>query len=82
MKKKAKLIKIGNSQGVRLPKSMISRYGLGDQVVLEEVGDGILIHATDRGKLSWEDTYKQMAGAEQGDWSDWEELDIDLEKHL
>jgi len=82
MQKNAKLIRIGNSQGVRLPKSMISRYGLGDQVVLEEVGDGILIHATDQGKLSWEDTYKQMAGAEQSEWSDWEGFDVDLERHL
>lgn len=34
MLKKAKLIKIGNSQGIRLPKEMISRYGFGERVIL------------------------------------------------
>ena len=82
MFKKAKLIKIGNSQGVRLPKGMISRYGLGDRIILEEVQGGILIHAAQTGKLSWEDTYKAIASEEPGDWSDWQGLDADLESHL
>jgi antitoxin MazE len=82
MAKEAKLIPIGNSQGIRLPKTMISKYGLGESVVLEEVEAGILIHAPDQGKLSWEDTYKEMALANQDEWSDWQEVDIDLDKHL
>ena len=82
MVKEAKLIKIGNAQGVRLPKGMISRYGLGNRVVLEEVQGGILIHAAQGGKLSWEDTYKAIASEEQGDWCDWQDLDADIDSHL
>jgi len=41
----AKLIKIGNSRGIRLPKKIISKYGLGNLVLLEETEDGILIVA-------------------------------------
>ena len=82
MIKQAKLIKIGNSQGIRLPKSIISKYGFGNIVVLEELENGVLIHAPQRGKLSWEDTYKEMARAEQGEWDDWQDVDIDLETHL
>ena len=83
MLKKAKLIKIGNSQGIRLPKGMISRYGFGERVMLQEVQEGILIHAVPNGKLSWEDTYKAMAHEERGDeWSDWQDLDIDLDSHV
>ncbi len=81
MSKQAKLIRIGNSQGIRLPKKLISKYGLGDNVILEEVENGILLHAANEGKLSWEDTYKQMA-LEGDDWSDWQELDIDQDDYL
>ena len=77
----AKLIKIGNSQGIRFPNKIISKYGLGNLVLLEETEDGILIHAAKSGKLSWEDTYKAMAAAEEQDeWADWESLDE--EAHL
>ena len=82
MSERAKLIKIGNSQGIRLPKKLVSKYGLGDQVVLEEVKGGILLHAVNEGKLSWEDTFKQMALDEKGEWDDWQELDIDDDEYL
>jgi len=62
MIKEAKLIQIGNSQGIRLPKTMISKYKLEGVCVLEEIEGGILIHAPDQGKLSWEDTYKEISG--------------------
>jgi antitoxin MazE len=78
----AKLIKIGNSQGIRLPKRIISKYGLGNSVLLEETADGILIYAAKSEKLSWEDTYKAMADAEQNEWTDWQNMDVAEETHL
>lgn len=82
MIKQAKLIKIGNSRGIRLPKKIITKYGFGNLITLEETEDGVLIRATQSGKLSWEDTYKAMAVAESGEWDDWQEIDADLETHL
>jgi antitoxin MazE len=78
----AKLIKIGNSQGIRLPKRIISKYGLGSSVLLEETEEGILIYAAKSEKLSWEDTYKAMADAEQDEWTDWQNMDAAEETHL
>ena len=80
----AKLIKIGNSQGIRLPKKIISKYGLGNYILLEETEDGILIHAAKNGKLSWEDTYKAMAteSEEDNEWADWQNVDVTEESHL
>jgi antitoxin MazE len=80
--KEAKLISIGNSQGIRIPKKMISKYGLGQRIVLEETESGILLRAVRGGKLSWEDTYKEMADAEQGEWADWQNMDVDLDAHV
>lgn len=76
MIKRARVIQIGNSKGVRIPKPMILRAGLDGEVVIEEVNGGIFIHSTKSGKLSWEDTYREMAASGE-DWSDW--ADVDLE---
>ncbi len=69
-----KLVPIGNSKGVRIPKSMLLKYRLQEQIVIEEVGDGLLIRAKDSERLSWEDTYKEMA-QEKEDWSDWQQFE-------
>lgn len=74
----ARLVQIGNSKGIRLPKGLISKYGLGDRVFIEELPEGILIHPTEPGKLSWEDTFKAMAQSDE-DWSDWIELQDETE---
>ena len=60
---------IGNSRGVRLPKALLARYAIGDAVVLEEREEGLLLRTKDDVRLSWEDTYKDMA-REREDWSD------------
>ena len=82
MIKEANLIPIGNSLGLRLPKAMISRYGFGEEVAIEERPNGILIRARETGKLSWENTYKAMVREEPDEWSDWQAIDNDEDAHL
>ncbi len=65
----AKVIAIGNSRGVRLPRAVLAKYAIGDAVLLEEREDGLLLRGKDDPRLSWEDTYKAMA-REREDWSD------------
>ena len=72
----AKIIQVGNSKGIRLPKRLMAKYGLAEVVVIKEVQAGILIEALGGSKLSWEDTYKAMAESEE-DWSDWADLDVE-----
>ena len=63
-----KLIDIGNSRGIRLPRVMLQKYGWSNSLVVEETDDGVFLRGgADR--LSWEDTYRAMA-AEGEDWSD------------
>ena len=69
--KQIKLIQIGNSRGVRLTKDLIEKYGLEEKLILEEKDDGILIRSVSRLKLSWEDTFRETAAA-QDDWSDFD----------
>ena len=64
-----KLIAIGNSKGIRLPKVLLQKYGWGDSLVLKETEEGIFLYSSEKNKLSWKETYRAMA-ADQEDWSD------------
>jgi antitoxin MazE len=71
-----KLIAIGNSKGIRLPKSILQKYGFSDTILLEETDNGILLRQIEDQKLSWEKTYKEMA-KEKEDWQDFENTLLD-----
>jgi antitoxin MazE len=47
-----KVVPIGNSRGVRLPKSVLNKYAITDTVVLEEREDGILLRSEQDERLS------------------------------
>ena len=67
--REVKIVPIGNSKGIRLPKELLDRYGWGDRLTLEEVQEGIVLRGEKTDQLSWEETYRAMA-AEFEDWSD------------
>ena len=73
-----KVARIGNSRGVRLPASSLKRYSVGAVMIMEERADGILLRSAGPPveKLTWEDTAREMAAANE-DWSEWDVLDAD-----
>jgi len=71
-----KLVSIGNSKGVRLPKLILQKYGFADELLLEETERGILLRKVDDEKLSWEETFREMA-QEREDWQDFENIVLD-----
>jgi antitoxin MazE len=71
-----RLISIGNSKGIRLPKSILQKYGFSDSLLLEETEQGLLLRTKESSKLSWEETYKAIA-AEQEDWTDFDPALLD-----
>ena len=50
---KAKIVRIGNSRGIRIPKPLLEEAGLGDQVELRVVDGGIMISAEDGPRTGW-----------------------------
>ncbi len=69
--KDIKLIPIGNSKGIRLPKKILKKYGFSESVVLEEKEEGVLLHRKEDKKLTWEETFKSMS-EEKEDWNDFD----------
>lgn len=70
-RQEVKIVPIGNSQGIRLPKAMLRKYGFADSLILEETDTGLLLRKQDDEKLSWADTYKAMS-KENEDWQDFD----------
>jgi len=68
-----KVARIGNSRGVRLPAALLRRYRIGENVLMEELSEGILLRPTGPAvaKLSWEDTAREMAASRE-DWRAWD----------
>ncbi len=71
-----KITRIGNSRGVRLPATLLRRYQIEGAVILEERADEIALRPKKQKKLSWEETAKAMAAANE-DWSEWDAVVAD-----
>ncbi|MBI5603135.1 MAG: AbrB/MazE/SpoVT family DNA-binding domain-containing protein [Deltaproteobacteria bacterium] len=71
-----KLVPIGNSKGVRIPKALLQKYGLKNSLLIEETDRGLLLRNKEENRLSWEDTYKAMAD-EKERWDDFDTTLLD-----
>ena len=58
---KSKIIDIGNSQGVRLPKTVLAQSGLKHQVEIEASEGKIIIRTIAHPRSGWAPSFKQMA---------------------
>ena len=52
---KTKIIRIGNSRGVRIPKPLLEEAGLEDVVTLRVVDGAIVIAAEKESRAGWEE---------------------------
>ena len=64
-----KLVPVGNSRGLRLPRELLRKYSIADTLLVEERPEGILLRGNRLDKVSLEQTFTEMA-AVQEDWSD------------
>ena len=60
---RSKLIPIGNSRGVRLPKSVIEQCGLGDEIELVVRNDCLIVRSPKAPRAGWEEAFKRMRAA-------------------
>lgn len=58
---KTRLIKIGNSQGIRIPKVLLDQIGLTKDLELEVQGDHLLLRPARRPRDGWEAQFRDMS---------------------
>jgi antitoxin MazE len=63
---KARLIRIGNSRGVRLPKAVIDQVGLDDDIELRVEENRVIITASAPPRSGWADAAKRLATESRG----------------
>lgn len=63
---KARLVRIGNSRGVRLPKPLIEQAGLGEVVELLVQDGAILIQSTAAPRTGWAEAARNLAETDGG----------------
>jgi antitoxin MazE len=63
---KTKIVRIGNSRGVRIPKPLLEQAGLEENVELRVVESGIIIRGADAPRTGWGEAAERL-GARGGD---------------
>jgi antitoxin MazE len=58
---KTRIIKIGNSQGIRIPKVLLEQSGLGEEVELDVQDTQIVIRPAERPRQGWDEAFRSMA---------------------
>ena len=57
----ARIIKIGNSRGIRIPKTLLKQTGLKEEVELEVQGSVIVIKPKNNIRENWSKSFRLMA---------------------
>jgi antitoxin MazE len=62
---KSRIVKIGNSQGIRIPKPLLEQTSLKEEIELVVQEDQIIIRPVQDVRQGWHEAFKAMS--EQGD---------------
>jgi len=78
-----KLIQIGNSKGLRIPKNVIEKYNFDRELEIVESKEGILIKPVSQVRKGWNEMFK-IANADNepdDDFSDMLEVTNEFDTH-
>ncbi len=75
----AHLVKIGNSQGIRIPKPLIQQAHLeGKELDIQVVNQGILVTPSKKPRENWQKAIKTILASNNTEAADSEWLDAEL----
>ena len=57
---RARIIRIGNSQGIRIPKTVLDQSGLAHEVELQVEEGQIVLRAPENPRAGWEEAFEEM----------------------
>jgi antitoxin MazE len=76
---KSMMIKIGNSQGMRFPKSVIEQCGFESELDLSVRGETLMVRAKRKPREGWAEAFDKadMSGEDEAIWPDHMENEFD-----
>jgi len=72
---KTKLIRIGNSQGVRIPKPLIEESGLSGEIEMVLRDNEIILRSVEETRKNWDQSFEEMARKGDDQLLDQEEVE-------
>lgn len=61
-----RLIRIGNSRGIRIPKALLRAAGLGTRLRLRVVDSGLLVESVDNPRAGWAHEARELGMSPDG----------------
>lgn len=58
---RTRIVRIGNSRGIRIPKPLIQQTGLGEDVEIVVQGSSLVIGPARQPRAGWSDAFRDMA---------------------
>ena len=58
---KTRIVKIGNSQGLRIPKTLLEQSGINSEVEIEVQGNHLIIRPVEQVRKGWKEAFIEMA---------------------
>ncbi|AFZ29744.1 SpoVT/AbrB domain-containing protein [Gloeocapsa sp. PCC 7428] len=58
---KTRIVRIGNSQGIRIPKTLLEQSGISTDVEIELENDHLVIRSASRSRIGWDEAFAAMA---------------------
>jgi antitoxin MazE len=58
---RTRIVKIGNSQGIRIPKPLLEHSGISEEVEIEVQDNCLIVRAVSRNRSGWEEAFAKMA---------------------
>ena len=74
---RAQLVKIGNSRGVRLPKTIIQEAGLGRDLDITIEGGAVVIRSAGHPRRGWAEDAQKCRAADDDSFEDWDVVTAD-----
>ncbi len=71
---KTRLIRIGNSQGIRIPKTLVDQCRLQGSIALEVRGGHLVIRPVRKTRKGWEEAFRNMAEGGDDRLPEWDSL--------
>ncbi|MEO6994108.1 MAG: AbrB/MazE/SpoVT family DNA-binding domain-containing protein [Lacunisphaera sp.] len=58
-----KIVPIGNSRGIRIPKAMLDHCGFGEEVELQAKNGALILRPVNTPRAGWAEAFIEMAAA-------------------